>query len=58
MEAVPPNAWECLKTVFKEGGFKGLYRGMVPNSMKVIPATSISYAMYGYLDGLFSKEKT
>lgn len=33
------------KTVEKEGFF-GLYRGILPNFMKVIPAVSISYVVY------------
>jgi hypothetical protein len=33
------------KTVEKEG-VRGLYRGIIPNYLKVIPAVSISYTVY------------
>ncbi|XP_006634939.1 mitochondrial adenyl nucleotide antiporter SLC25A24 [Lepisosteus oculatus] len=36
------------KIVTKEGFF-GLYRGILPNFMKVIPAVSISYVVYEYM---------
>ncbi|XP_045904732.1 calcium-binding mitochondrial carrier protein SCaMC-1 [Micropterus dolomieu] len=36
------------KIVEKEGLF-GLYRGILPNFMKVIPAVSISYVVYEYM---------
>ena len=34
-----------VKSVLNEG-FRGLYRGIVPNFMKVAPAVSISYVVY------------
>lgn len=36
------------KIVAKDGVF-GLYRGILPNFMKVIPAVSISYVVYEYM---------
>lgn len=46
-----------FKDVFKKiligDGIKGFYRGIVPTMVKVIPATSISYAAYGKLQSLF-----
>eukprot|EP01098_Paradermamoeba_levis_P013783 TRINITY_DN6366_c0_g1_i1.p1 TRINITY_DN6366_c0_g1~~TRINITY_DN6366_c0_g1_i1.p1 ORF type:complete len:175 (-),score=22.27 TRINITY_DN6366_c0_g1_i1:198-722(-) len=36
------------KTIQKEG-VRGLYRGILPNYMKVIPAVSISYTVYEYV---------
>ncbi|XP_063966605.1 mitochondrial adenyl nucleotide antiporter SLC25A24-B-like isoform X1 [Lytechinus pictus] len=32
--------------IIKSEGFKGLYRGITPNFMKVIPAVSIGYVVY------------
>jgi len=32
--------------ILKEEGFKGLYRGIAPNFLKVAPAVSISYVVY------------
>ncbi|XP_060074941.1 calcium-binding mitochondrial carrier protein SCaMC-2-like [Ylistrum balloti] len=35
-----------FKKIVKQDGFFGLYRGLAPNFMKVIPAVSISYVVY------------
>ena len=35
-----------FSNIIREDGIKGLYRGIVPNFMKVIPAVSISYVVY------------
>ena len=40
---------ECFGRIVKEEGASGLYRGVVPNLAKVLPATSISYAVYDLL---------
>lgn len=32
--------------IYTKDGIKGLYRGFIPNFMKVIPAVSISYVTY------------
>ncbi|XP_055018304.1 calcium-binding mitochondrial carrier protein SCaMC-2-B-like isoform X2 [Boleophthalmus pectinirostris] len=38
-----------FKHVLKTEGALGLYRGLAPNFMKVIPSVSISYVVYEYL---------
>jgi solute carrier family 25 (mitochondrial phosphate transporter), member 23/24/25/41 len=43
------SAADVIKQTLLAEGFKGLYRGMVPNLAKVLPATSISYAIYDIL---------
>lgn len=35
-----------LKYILRNEGFFGLYRGIAPNFMKVVPAVSISYVVY------------
>uniref|UniRef100_A0A8B9KXA6 EF-hand domain-containing protein n=1 Tax=Astyanax mexicanus TaxID=7994 RepID=A0A8B9KXA6_ASTMX len=37
-----------MKSIVMKEGFLGLYRGILPNFMKVIPAVSISYVVYEY----------
>lgn len=37
-----------VKKILEKEGFFGLYRGILPNFMKVIPAVSISYVVYEY----------
>uniref|UniRef100_A0AAQ4S5L9 EF-hand domain-containing protein n=1 Tax=Gasterosteus aculeatus aculeatus TaxID=481459 RepID=A0AAQ4S5L9_GASAC len=43
-EQLPMNL--MVKKILKKEGFFGLYRGILPNFMKVIPAVSISYVVY------------
>lgn len=38
-----------IKKIVAKEGFLGLYRGILPNFMKVIPAVSISYVVYEYM---------
>ena len=40
---------DTLKTIFKDEGVRGLYRGLLPNFLKVIPAVSIGYVVYEQL---------
>lgn len=35
-----------LRHILSQEGMRGLYRGIAPNFMKVIPAVSISYVVY------------
>lgn len=35
-----------FQKIIKQDGLTGLYRGIVPNFMKVIPAVGISYVVY------------
>lgn len=37
-----------FKSIVKQEGFTGLYRGITPNFIKVLPAVSISYVVYEY----------
>lgn len=35
-----------FQKIIKQDGLTGLYRGIVPNFMKVVPAVGISYVVY------------
>ncbi len=37
---------DVLTKTVKREGFFGLYKGMTPNLMKVVPAVGISYVVY------------
>jgi solute carrier family 25 phosphate transporter 23/24/25/41 len=37
---------ELAKDIVKKEGPRGLYRGILPNFMKVLPAVSVSYVIY------------
>ena len=40
------NMVSVFKSIWKNEGIPGLYRGIAPNFMKVAPAVSISYVVY------------
>ena len=42
---------DCLRQTVRAGGLRALYQGVLPNMLKVLPATSISYAVYDRLAG-------
>ncbi|XP_059200199.1 mitochondrial adenyl nucleotide antiporter SLC25A24-like isoform X2 [Centropristis striata] len=44
-----PTMSSLMKKIVAKDGFFGLYRGILPNFMKVIPAVSISYVVYEYM---------
>lgn len=44
-----PSMNTLMKKIVTKDGFFGLYRGILPNFMKVIPAVSISYVVYEYM---------
>ncbi|XP_014188539.1 calcium-binding mitochondrial carrier protein SCaMC-1 [Haplochromis burtoni] len=44
-----PSMSSLMKKIVAKDGVFGLYRGILPNFMKVIPAVSISYVVYEYM---------
>ena len=40
---------DCFRQTLRTGGVAALYQGLLPNMLKVMPATSISYAVYDAL---------
>ena len=44
--AVVPKPWEVVRETMKADGMRGFYRGLLPNMIKVLPATGISYTMF------------
>ncbi|QEU60494.1 hypothetical protein KDRO_D01810 [Kluyveromyces lactis] len=48
--AKPPGVWELLvKTFQEEGGIRGLYRGVYPTSLGVVPYVAVNFAVYEQL---------
>lgn len=45
--------WHCLFTVARRDGLAGLFRGILPNSMKVVPASATAFAVYEHLQAEF-----
>jgi solute carrier family 25 phosphate transporter 23/24/25/41 len=45
----PPTytgAWDVAQRTVKNEGFRGLFKGLAPNLLKVVPAVSITYVVY------------
>ena len=40
------NMRTLFRSIVRQEGFLGLYRGIAPNFLKVAPAVSISYVVY------------
>ncbi|KAG2173693.1 hypothetical protein INT43_005113 [Umbelopsis isabellina] len=40
------GTWDAARTMVKKEGVRGLYKGMIPNYLKVAPAISISFVTY------------
>ncbi|KAL4219598.1 hypothetical protein ACF0H5_022171 [Mactra antiquata] len=53
LQAEPSSKGNTMSSMFKriysEEGFKGFYRGLAPNFLKVAPAVSISYVVYEHV---------
>ncbi|KAM8828018.1 calcium-binding mitochondrial carrier protein SCaMC-2-B isoform 1-T1 [Spinachia spinachia] len=50
LEGGPQMSMSALfRHILRTEGTKGLYRGLAPNFMKVLPSVSISYVVYEYL---------
>ncbi len=47
-----------FKSILNNEGPRGLYRGITPNFMKVIPAVSISYVVYEHVRKFLGVEMT
>jgi len=44
------GAFGCVSAIVRSEGVSGLYRGLLPNFAKVLPASSISYTVYDMLN--------
>nr|ACO14711.1 Mitochondrial folate transporter/carrier [Caligus clemensi] len=42
------GAWDCIKHTYRNESYRGFYKGLVPNLMRVIPATAITFLVYEY----------
>lgn len=40
------GAIDCVRTTFRNEQFRGFYKGLVPNLLRVVPATAITFVVY------------
>jgi solute carrier family 25 (mitochondrial phosphate transporter), member 23/24/25/41 len=53
----PPGMWSVMKKMYvKEGGFKALYRGLIPTTMGVAPYVGLNFAVYESMRSLVTPE--
>ncbi|KAF9102473.1 hypothetical protein BGX29_004555 [Mortierella sp. GBA35] len=52
------STWDGVKKIIKQEGVRGLYKGMVPNYLKVAPAISISFVVYEQCKQILIGKKT
>mgnify|MGYP001809672271 CR=1 FL=1 len=43
------NSFDAAQQIVKNDGFKALFKGMLPNYLKVVPAISISFVTFEFL---------
>lgn len=47
---------DVITQTMKRDGAKGFFRGIAPNSLKVLPASSISYAVFDYVQAVLKSK--
>ncbi|KAF9954117.1 hypothetical protein BGZ65_004233 [Modicella reniformis] len=52
------STWDGVKKIIRQEGVRGLYKGMVPNYLKVAPAISISFVAYEQCKQMLIGKKT
>lgn len=40
------GAYDCVKQTIRDEGYRGFYKGLVPNLSRVVPATAITFVVY------------
>lgn len=40
------NTWQALNGIARAEGFRGLYRGMLPQVLQVVPMTAVTFMVY------------
>lgn len=41
--------FDAFRKTFRDESFRGFYKGLIPNLLKVVPAASITYMVYEYM---------
>lgn len=55
--AKPPGMWATMKDIYRnEGGFKALWRGLIPTTLGVAPYVGINFAAYEWLRDMLADD--
>jgi solute carrier family 25 phosphate transporter 23/24/25/41 len=46
------NTWHCVKSIAATEGYRGFYKGMVANYLKIVPANAVSFLTYELVKGM------
>ncbi|KAG0226501.1 hypothetical protein BGW42_003600 [Actinomortierella wolfii] len=52
------STWDAVKKIVRQEGVRGLYKGMIPNYLKVAPAISVSFVAYEQCKQVLIGKKT
>jgi len=52
-----PGTFSALRTIWREEGVRGLYRGMLTNLVRLVPAHAISFTIYEVILGVCDAHK-
>lgn len=47
---------QILRTTYREGGIRGMYRGLTPSIVRTFPSTASLFVVYEYLDEYLTKK--
>jgi solute carrier family 25 phosphate transporter 23/24/25/41 len=42
----PAGAWACARDIYQRAGGRGLYRGLTPSLVRLLPAQSLTYTLF------------
>ncbi|KAF9159628.1 hypothetical protein DFQ26_006331 [Actinomortierella ambigua] len=52
------STWDAVRKIVRQEGVRGLYKGMIPNYLKVAPAISVSFVAYEQCKQILIGKKT
>lgn len=42
------GCWDCVRKIKSNEGFKGFYKGLTPNLLRIFPTSGIFFIVYEY----------
>ena len=41
-----PTTWACIVRTYREEGLRAFYRGLAPNTLRILPGTCVTFVAY------------